>query len=316
MLFAKKTRINTEMKTKYIYIIGILFIILTSYIFYKDSKVNFSMQADQSQIVTVVVAENFYGDIVKQLGGNHVHVLSILSDPNVDPHQYESNVQDAIAISKANFVIKNGVGYDTWMDKLLSASPNKSRLVLTAAEIAGYQLPDNPHIWYGVDNVQEIATKITSILKEQDPADVSEFNQNLIKFSQSLQPMQHKIQEIKTNFANTPVALSETIFLYQTQPTGLHVLTPLAYEKAINEGNDPSADDVAKANDQIIKKQVKILIYDEQNATPVTKNLLDMAKQQNIPIVAVTETMPVNKTYQTWMTDQLTNLENALQSTK
>ncbi|MGH7203452.1 MAG: metal ABC transporter solute-binding protein, Zn/Mn family [Candidatus Levyibacteriota bacterium] len=307
------------MKNKYQYfLVGIIVIGFISVLVYKGNKANSSSQETQSgsHIVQVVAAENFYGDIVQQLGGNHVSVLSILSDPNVDPHSYESNVQDAIAVNKANLVIKNGVDYDTWMDKLLSASPNKSRVVLTAADIATHQLPDNPHIWYGINNVPEIATKITNVLKQEDPADASEFDQNLTKFNDSLSPIRQTIQDIKTNFANTPVALSETIYLYQTQLIGLNVLTPLAYEKAINEGNEPSAEDVATADDQVNNKQVKVLIYDAQNATPVTANLQHAAQQQNIPIVSVTETMPPHTHYQNWMEDQLAALEQALQTTK
>jgi len=271
---------------------------------------------DSSSTVQIVAAENFYGDIAQQLGGNHVQVVSILSDPNADPHEYESSVKDAEAVSKAQIVIKNGEDYDTWMDKLLSASPNKNRIVLTGATIADHTLPDNPHVWYGPDNVKTIAGAITTALKKADPSDSATFDSNLSNFDNSLQPIQQKIADIKSKYSGTPVGLTETIYLYQTKSEGLNVLTPLAFEHAIAEGNDPSADDVAKANDQITNKQVKVLIYNEQTITPVTTNLENEAKQRNIPIVPVTETMPQGKHFQDWMMDQLTNLENALQATK
>ena len=266
--------------------------------------------------IQVVAAENFYGDIIKQLGGSKVNVVSILSDPNADPHQYESNVQDGIAVAKANLVIENGEGYDTWMDKLLSASPNKSRIVLVGTEIADHKITDNPHVWYSFENVHTIAGKITATLKQQDPKDASYFDSNLTAFDNSLQPLMQKISDIKANYSGVPVALTETIYLYQTQQEGLNVLTPYEFEKAIAEGNDPSADDVAKANDQINNKQVKVLIYNEQTITPITTNLENDAKNKNIPVVPVTETLPQGKTYQIWMMSQLTNLESALQSSK
>src|SRR5215831_18476054 len=96
-----------------------------------------------SGAINVVAAENFYGDIVKQLGGSHVAVTSILSDPNVDPHEYESNIQTAIQVSKAQLVIENGGGYDSWMDKLLSGSPYPNRLLLKGLDIAPVKLPEN-----------------------------------------------------------------------------------------------------------------------------------------------------------------------------
>ncbi len=267
-----------------------------------------------SSEIQVVAAENFYGDITKQLGGNNVQITSILSDPNVDPHEYESNVQDGIAVSHATLVIENGDGYDTWMDKLLSASPNKNRTVLVAATIANHKLPDNPHVWYGIDNIQTIAAKITDALKKQDPSHASEYDKNLAQFNASLQPLLQKMNHIKTKYAGVPVALTETIYLYQTQQMGLNVLTPLSFEQAIAEGNDPSAQDVATTNDQVTKKQIKVLIYNEQTVTPVTTNLQNEAKKHNIPVVPVTETMPKTMQYQSWMMSQLINLEQALTS--
>jgi zinc/manganese transport system substrate-binding protein len=273
-----------------------------------------SNTASSSTVINVVAAENFYGDITKQLGGSHVAVTSILSDPNVDPHEYESNVQTAETVSKAQLVIENGLGYDAWMDKLLSASPNSSRLVLVAGNVADHKLPDNPHIWYGFDNVATIATAITAVLKKLDSADSSIFDNNLVAFKQSLAPLVQKISGINSKYKGTPVALTETIYLYQSTPEGLDVLTPFEFEKAIAEGNDPPADTVTTTNDQITRKQVKILIYNVQTITPITTNLQNEARSLNMPIVPVSETMPPGKTYQTWMMNQLNNLEQALAS--
>ena len=267
---------------------------------------------NNSGTVSVVAAENFYGDITQQLGAGHVSVLSILSDPNADPHEYESSVQDAAAVSKAQLVIENGADYDTWMDKLLSASPNPNRIVLTAADVASHPLPDNPHLWYGIDNIQTIAQNITADLEKLDSAHKADYDAALTKFQTSLEPIQQKIAEIKNKYAGTPVGLTETIFLYQTQPIGLKVMTPFEFEKAVAEGNDPPADTVVTANDQVINHQIKVLIYNVQTVTPITTNLQNEAKQNNIPIVPVSETMPAGKTYQSWMLDQLNDLEHAL----
>jgi len=262
--------------------------------------------------ISVVAAENFYGDIARQLGGSHVSVTSILSDPNVDPHLYESNVQTAETVSKAQLVIENGLGYDTWMDQLLAASPKPGRIVLVAGNIANHKLTDNPHVWYGFDNVTTIAQAITGALKKLDSNDASTFDSNLAAFKQSLLPLEQKISAINSKYAGTPVALTETIYLYQSTPEGLDVLTPFEFEKAIAEGNDPPADTVTITNDQITRKQVKVLIYNVQTVTPITTNLQNEARSLNIPIVPVSETMPPAKTYQTWMMDQLNTLEQAL----
>ena len=130
-------------------------------------------------IIKVVAAENFYGNIVAQLGGEKVSVTSILSDPNVDPHEYESSVEDAKAIALADLVIENSGGYDDWMDKLLSASTSARRVLIKGFDIAPTKLPDNEHVWYNVDNVQAIAQAVTDSLKKLDPADAVLFSQRI-----------------------------------------------------------------------------------------------------------------------------------------
>ncbi|HMA36059.1 MAG TPA: zinc ABC transporter substrate-binding protein [Chloroflexia bacterium] len=269
--------------------------------------------AGSGTVVTVVAAENFYGDIVQQLGGAHVAVTSILSDPNIDPHEYESNVQTAVAVTKAQIVIKNGGGYDDWMDKLLAAAPNAQRQVISGFDLAPRKLPNNEHVWYGFDNVKAIAQGIAGALQQQDGADGATFAANLRLFDQAVDQLDQQLQGLKARYNSTPVGLTETIYLYQSQPLGLQVLTPFEFEKAIAEGNDPPADTVAAANTQISQHQIKILIYNNQTVTPVTTNLENAAKTNNIPIVPVTETMPPGKSYQQWMHDQLNTLQQALQ---
>jgi zinc/manganese transport system substrate-binding protein len=274
---------------------------------------NFSANAQGAgQGITVVAAENFYGNLASQLGGSHVAVTSILSDPNVDPHAYQSNVNTAIMVSRANLVIENGAGYDDWMDKILSSAPNSNRLLLKGYDLAPTHLPENEHVWYSFANITVIAQAITTDFKRLDPADAAAFDHNLQVFTQSLQPLQQKIATINTKYHGVPVGLTETIYLYQAQPEGLNVLTPFEFEKALAEGNDPPADTVITATNQINHHQIKVLIYNVQTITPVTTNLENLAKAQNIPIVPVSETMPAGKTYQTWMMDQLNALQTAL----
>lgn len=262
--------------------------------------------------IKIVAAEDFYGNIAQQLGGNKVSVTSIISNPDVDPHEYEASVQDGIAIANANIVIDNGLQYDTWMDKLMSASPSANRMVITAGAIAPEVLPNNPHVWYGIHNISAVAGAIANSLIKIDPADAAFFQDNLSTFNSSLTPIIAKMNAIKAGYANTPVGLTETIYLYQTIPMGLNVLTPFNFEKAIAEGNDPSAQDVNTTNQQIIGKKIKVLIYNSQTVTPITTNLLNAARANGIPVVPVSETMPPSDTYQTWMMNELTTLETAL----
>ncbi len=262
--------------------------------------------------IKIVAAENFYGNIAQQLGGDKVSVTSLLSDPNVDPHEYESSVQDGIAITNANIVIENGLEYDTWIDKLLGAAPNQNRIVITAGAVAPDLLMDNPHVWYGIDNISAIAGAIANALIKTDPADTAFFQSNLAAFNASLAPITTKIDDMREQYGGTAVGLTETIYLYQTEPMRLGVLTPFTFEKAIAEGNDPSAQDVNIANKQITNKLISVLIYNSQTVTPITTNMENAAIANGIPVVPVTETMPPNDTYQLWMMAELNTLSAAL----
>lgn len=260
----------------------------------------------------VVAAENFYGDLARQLGGSAVSVSSILSNPNVDPHEYQANVQAGLAVSQANLVIENGGGYDSWMDKMLQAAPQSQRLLLNSFDLAPTRLPANEHVWYSFADILALARAISADLSQLDHKDGALFTHNLQVFTASLQPLQQKIRELAGRYHGTPVGLSETIYLYQTQAIGLDVLTPEAFARAVAQGNDPPADAVIAASDQVSEHLIRVLIYNSQTVTPVVTHLQDLARAQGIPLVAVSETMPPAATYQSWMMDQLVHLQTAL----
>src|SRR5579883_789388 len=135
--------------------------------------------------IRIVAAENFYGDLASQIGGNRVAVVSILKDPNVDPHEYESSVDDARAIADARVVIENGAGYDAFVDKLLSASPRPRRIVIDVSQLTGHSAGDNPHFWYDPTTMPRVARRLFEVLIQIDPADRGYFSQRLQAFDAS-----------------------------------------------------------------------------------------------------------------------------------
>ncbi|MGH7145296.1 MAG: metal ABC transporter solute-binding protein, Zn/Mn family [Planctomycetota bacterium] len=268
-----------------------------------------------ARMLRVVAAENEYGNIAEQLGGEHVKVLSIISDPNVDPHEYEANVQDVTEIAQADLVIENGLDYDQWIDKLMAASPNSARVVLNAGTIAVHSLRDNPHVWYDLGNMAALAGAISKAFTRLDPADQAYFQHRLDEFNKSLQPIADKIAQIRERFAGTPTALTETLCLFQTDALKLDILTPWDFMHAIAEGNDPSVQSLATTRDQVRGRKVRVLLYNVQTITPITSDLKKTAQSEGIPIVPVSETMPLQMTYQTWMLSQLDQLQAALEQT-
>ena len=270
--------------------------------------------APAERSVDVVAAENFWGDITKQIGGNNVHVTSVISDPSADPHLYESDARTAAAISKAQLVVVNGLGYDNFMAKLLSASPNPNRKVLTAADVMQISGPDaNPHIWYDIAKVPDVASAIAAQLGALDPADATAFTANAKKFSDSLAPINAAIANVKAKYSGAPVGYTERVPGYLVDAAGLKLATPASFAQSIEDGNDPSPADNAAMDTAVRTKAIKVLLYNSQVTSPATDAVKTLAQQSGVPIVGVTETMPPSDAnFQAWQLRQVNELTSAL----
>ncbi|TMK92588.1 MAG: ABC transporter substrate-binding protein [Actinobacteria bacterium] len=263
---------------------------------------------------SVVAAENVWGSIAAQLGGDRVTVTSIIDNPNADPHDYEPTTGDARAIALANFVIENGVGYDPWVQRLIDANPVSGRDVLDVGTLVGVATDGNPHRWYSPVDVQQVIDAITSEYQKLDPADASYFDRQRSTFETSSLARYHAlISEIKAKYAGTPVGASESIFALMAPALGLNLITPPAFLTAISEGTEPTAADKGTIDHQISAHEIEVYVYNSQNATPDIQRQIDEAKAANIPITTITETLfPAGATFQAWQVAQLQALATAL----
>ena len=264
--------------------------------------------------VQVVAAENFWGSIASQVGGNRVKVTSIITNPDTDPHDYEPKPTDARLVANAKYVIVNGAGYDPWGQKLLDANPVEGRKVLNIGDLVGKHEGDNPHLWYSPEYVTQVAKQITTDLESLDPADTTYFEQQNKQFNTvTLKPYHQLIGGIKQKYQGTPVGSTESIFVYMANALGLNLTTPPAFMKAIAENQDPTAADKATFDQQIAQKQIKVLVYNKQTVTPDTTALEQKAQASGIPIVGITETLaPPTLSFQVWQDKQLQALQQAL----
>lgn len=261
----------------------------------------------------VVAAENFWGSLIAQIGGSKVQVTSIVSDPNADPHEYEVTSVDARSIATANYVIINGAGYDTWADKLLSASPNIRRVTCNIARLVGVPQGQDPHLWYNPVFVNEAIAQMEQDLLTLDPADKAYFQARYKALETDLLPYQRHVEAIKAQFAGTRVAATESVFGYLARATGLNLISPPAFTEAVSEGNDPPASSVVIFQQQLQSHQVHTLVYNKQTVTPLTSSIKQLANQQHIPTVGITETMqPPTASFETWMNAELSDLQDAL----
>lgn len=275
---------------------------------------NSGTTAAASKVVSVVAGENFWANIVSQIGGSHVEVTSIISDPNTDPHEYESDTKDAAAISKANLVLENGIGYDDFLHNLLSASPNSKRDVLSVQKILNITGSNaDPHVWYDAAQVPTVAAAIAAELGRLDPADAATFTANAKAFDSSLQPILDVISKIKSKYGGAKIAYTERVPGYLVQAAGLQLGIPASFPQAVEDGTDPSPADTAAFDNAITAKTVKVLLYNGQVTNPQTARLKQLAGVSGVPVVAVTETLPsTDKDFQAWQLRQAREILTAL----
>ncbi|WP_244814293.1 metal ABC transporter solute-binding protein, Zn/Mn family [Caballeronia sp. Lep1P3] len=264
-------------------------------------------------VVPVVAAENFYGDVIRQLGGENVQVTSILNNPDEDPHLFEASPKTARALAHAALVVYNGANYDPWMDKLLgSTRTSGKRTVIVAAQLTGKKPGDNPHLWYDPPTMPAVAKAVSAYLSSADPAHKRDYDARLATFLDSLKPIDARIAVMKSHYKGVPVTATEPVFGYTADAIGFEMRNQRFQTAEMNE-TEPSPADIAAFEKDLRERRVHVLIYNSQATGALTRRLLDVAKDAHLPSVSVTETLPAGKTYQQWIESQLDALAGALQ---
>jgi zinc/manganese transport system substrate-binding protein len=261
--------------------------------------------------ITIVAAENFYGDVAQQIGGPDVKVTSILTNPDQDPHLFEASPSVGRGLAAARIVIYSGIDYDPWMEKLLAAVHNSERKSIVVADLVGRKTGDNPHIWYDPATMRAAAKALADDLSEADPAHRAGYDERRAKFEASLQPIDTKIAALRGRLAGTPVTATEPVFGYMFEALGMQVRN-LPFQLAVMNNTEPSASDVAGFESDLKTHQVKLLVYNSQASDPIAERMLKLAKASHIPVVGATETEPPGKHYQAWMLGELAAVDHAL----
>jgi zinc/manganese transport system substrate-binding protein len=264
----------------------------------------------------VVAGENPWGNIASQIGGNKAHVLSILNNPNTDPHLYESDAKDAAEVAAAKVVIKNGAGYDDFVDKLVAGSGRTAQIKQVNAQLVmnASSAGVNPHLWYKVQDVPAMADAIEQAMASADPKDQSYFSLNLGKFNTALVPINSILSDIKSKYGGEPVAYTERVAGYLLSDAGLRNVTPSGFARSIEDGSEPGPGDTAAMENLIKGHKIKALLYNTQTVSSATEQVKSLAKANHIPVVGVSETLPTGVSYQTWMLSQAKAILNALRS--
>jgi zinc/manganese transport system substrate-binding protein len=263
--------------------------------------------------IAVVAAENFYGDVARQIGGDRIAASSIVSNPDQDPHLFEVSPAIARQIADAQIVIYNGADYDPWMVRLLAASPRPDRVVIVAADLVGKRAGDNPHLWYEPGTMPAVAGAVASALAKADPAHADDYAVRLKTFVASLAAINEKIAALRAKFAGVPVTATEPVFGYMADALALKMRNE-RLQLAIMNDTEPSARDIAAFERDLKTHKVRALFYNKQASNKLVQHLVEVARGSNIPVIGVTETCPPDLTFQEWMHGELDASGRALAS--
>ena len=265
--------------------------------------------------IRVVASTNVYGDIATTIAGDAVDVTSLMKDPAQDPHSFEASAQSQLAVSKADILIENGGGYDDFMDTLRTGAKNDAATVLNVVDISGKKPVDgelNEHVWYDVPTIGRLTDALVTALSKADPAQKATFEKNAAAFTTGLDALEKREAELKAKYAGEGVAITEPVPLYLLDAIGLDNRTPEKFSEAIESGNDVSPVVLQETLRLFTDRQVRLLAYNEQTSGAETTRVLAAAKQADIPVVPVTETLPSGKDYLSWMNANLDAVAGAL----
>jgi zinc/manganese transport system substrate-binding protein len=268
--------------------------------------------------IVAVGAENQYANVIQQVGGRYVKVTAIESNPNTDPHTFEASPSVAEAVSAARLIVQNGVGYDTYMERIESASggvgSNSSRKVIDVQKLLG--LPDstsNPHLWYKPQTMPAVARAIAADLAALQPAHAAYFKANAASFERSLTPWYRALAQFEAEYPGTPVATTEPVGDYMLEAAGTVNMTPFSLQADIMNGVDPAPQDVTSQDSLFTSHRVKVFVYNQQVTDSLTQSFLQDAKRAGVPVVGVYETMPTpDYDYQSWMLAEVNALRRAV----
>ncbi|NEY19024.1 zinc ABC transporter solute-binding protein [Bacillus ginsengihumi] len=266
--------------------------------------------------IQIVAAEDFYGEVAKAVLGNHGTVTSIINKPSMDPHDFEATTGTAKTVNKADIVIYNGIGYDGWMKKLTQSSKNDDQKVIAVGEdVMNKQEGDNEHLWYNPTTVPKLADKIADELSALDSKHKKDYEANAAAYKKDIQAIQDEINKLKKNSNGAKVNVSEPVFDYALQAMGYKEGNE-HFSKAVEDGNDPSPSDIAQMQEDVKKHRIAFFVDNIQATDSTVKNIVNLCKKYNVPVVKVTETLPTGKDYKTWMLDQYKQVENIQSSQK
>ncbi|MGO3576407.1 MAG: metal ABC transporter solute-binding protein, Zn/Mn family [Lactobacillus helveticus] len=288
--------------TKLLFIMGLvgMIMLLASACSNKDQA------KTKSDKVSIVTTTNIYADIAKNVAGKYGSVQAIIKNSATDPHDFEPTTADAKKLTNANIIVANGLGYDSWMNKLASSVSKKP--VLVGEDLMGHTKVDNLHIWYDLDMPTKYVNYLVKRLSKLDKKHAAYFKENGDKYLAKIAKVK-QIAKSADKKNNKPVFVSEPVFDYGLEEAG-YKIGDKEFEEAIENGTDPSPKTINKMTNEIKDKKIAFFVNNTQASSSTVKTFVKLAKENGVPVFNVRETIPNHMTYLDWMRENYQNLAN------
>lgn len=281
------------------YLVVILFLMVTNWQ---------PFQRTTQKPIRVITSLNFYGEAAKAVAGKYGQVTSLINSAAVDPHEYQPTTAQARQLSRANVVIENGLGYDQWLSKMVKADSGNQKVISVGNQIAGKKAGANEHVWYQPQTMMNLTSALAKQYGQLDPHHREYYQAQAKKYQAKLTNLNQVIAKAKEGVSgNQKVAVSEPVFDYALQNLGYQIIDS-HFEKAIEDGNDPSPTDIAQLRQAIINHQIAFFVNNSQASDTTVKNLVKLAHQNQVPVLNVTESKPDHLTYVEWITSEYQRL--------
>ncbi|WP_337090319.1 metal ABC transporter solute-binding protein [Leuconostoc pseudomesenteroides] len=261
--------------------------------------------------ITIVASTDFYAELAQAVVGSHGKATAIIKNQNISPEDYEPTTAVAKQVSQADIALANGLGYDTWLNKLAKAS-DQAKLIRVGETVLKQKTGSNPHLWNNPETMIKTAQYLAKQLGKEDPAHKDDFQKNAKKYIASLKPIQSLITQISQDSNGQSVAQTEPVFEYMLKALGYHVMDS-DFSEAIEAGNDPSPTTLASLRSAIENHQIAFIVDNKQTSSTTVSNIISLAKTHDIPVVNVTERLPNGENYVSW---QLSELQQIAKITK
>lgn len=257
--------------------------------------------------INIITSLDFYGQTAKRVAGKYGNVTAVIDRPSIDPHDFEPTVKTAKQASNAQLIIYNGIGYDDWMQKLIVNKASGARVIEVGTTIANQKDGSNEHVWYDPTTMPKLATKIAADLAKIQPQHKAYFYRQARAYQASLKPITTELAQLKKNAHGQRVAVSEPVFDYSLKSLGYRISNN-HFAKSIEEGADPSPKDIQRMQSDIKHHRIAFFVENVQTDSNIITNMVKLAKQYDVPVLKVTETLPANQTYESWMLSQYQQL--------